>query len=429
MFRKKGFYKLLTLTLVLLLALAGCASDNSAGENDTDTSNNNTGNTGNTDTTNKQVIKFAAQNDNTPATQKLIDAFNASQDQYEVQWVQMTNDSAQMHDQLLNSLSSGSSEYDVLSLDVVWAGEFAGAGYLEAIDVRMRNDGLDKADFNAGSMESGNYTGKQYTLPFFPDLGLLYFRKDIVSAEDAAKLESGDYTYDDLYSMAETYTGETDTRYGFVYQSKQYEGLTVNVTEFTKSFGDVQGGLELMYKFTNAPFSPRDLLNFTEGEVHTNFEQGNAVFARNWPYQFGRIMSQEDGVTVNVEDVGIAPLPNGGSVGGWLLGINKNSTELDGAWEFIKFTAGAEGQKIMSTEGGYLPGYNALLEDQDVISSNEMLSYKGFQVALSSTIARPVSAEYSKVSDAIQIEAHKYLSSGQNIDQAVQVIEDNTKAE
>src|SRR5690625_7019751 len=94
-----------------------------------------------------------------------------------------------MHDQLLNSLTSGSSEYDVISMDVVWAGEFAGAGFLEPIDVFMKDAGLSKDQFNAGSMDSGNYTGKQYTLPFFSDLGLLYYRTDIVSEEDAATLE------------------------------------------------------------------------------------------------------------------------------------------------------------------------------------------------------------------------------------------------
>ncbi|MDE3837830.1 ABC transporter substrate-binding protein [Bacillus methanolicus] len=412
---KKWFSILLVFSLIAGI-IAGCSNKSSSeGKKDTE---------GKTEeTSEKVVLKFAAQNDNTPATKQVIDEFNKSQDKYKVEWVEMTNDSAQMHDQLLTSLSSGSDEYDILSLDVVWAGEFAGAGYLEPIDVRMKEAGLSKDDFNSGSMASGNYKGKQYTLPFFPDLGLLYYRKDIVSPEDAKKLESGDYTYADLGAMAEKYTGQAGTKFGFVYQSKQYEGLTVNVTEFSKSFEDIKGGLEQMYEFTKAPWAPKDILNFTEGETHTNFEQGNAVFARNWPYQFGRIKGQEEGVKIKVDQVGIAPLPNGGSVGGWLLGINKNSKNVDGAWEFVKFVAGKEGQKIMSTKGGYLPGYNALLEDQEVIAANEMLSYEGFKKALANTIARPVSPEYSKVSDTIQIQAHKYLSTGEGLDQAVQEIQ------
>jgi multiple sugar transport system substrate-binding protein len=419
--KKSFFSKVLALSFAASIALAGCSSDDTGKEPSKPAGG---------DAKNEPVVlKFAAQNDNTPATQKLLDAFNSSQEKYKVEWTQMTNDSAQMHDQLLNSLSSGSSEYDVLSLDVVWAGEFAGAGYLEPIDVKMNEAGYSKDNFNAGSMASGNYKGKQYTLPFFPDLGLLYFRKDIVSTEDAAKLEGGSFTYDDLYAMSEKYSGQKGTKFGFVYQSKQYEGLTVNVTEFSKSYTDVKGGLEAMYKFTKAPFSPKDILNFMEGETHTNFEQGNAVFSRNWPYAFGRINGQEDGVKIKVDQVGIAPLPNGGSVGGWLLSLNKNSKNLDGAWEFVKFAAGEEGQKIMSTEGGYLPGFNALLENADVKAKNVMLSYPGFQKALTTTIARPVSPEYSKVSDTIQVQAHKYLSSGSGLDEAAAAIEAAGKAE
>ncbi len=400
---RKWFSVLTALTLLFALILVGCSSGSGS---------------------KTVVLKFAAQNDNTPATQAVIDRFNSMQTKYKVEWVQMTNDSAQMHDQLLTSLSSGSKEYDILSMDVVWAGEFAGAGYLEAIDTSMKDANLAKDDFNSGSMASGNYKGKQYTLPFFPDLGLLYFRSDLVSADDASKLESGNYTYADLSSMAAKYTGQKGTKYGFVYQSKQYEGLTVNVTELTSSFQDIKDGLEMMYALTNASWAAKDILNFTEGETHTNFEQGNAVFARNWPYQFGRINGIEDGVTVNVEDVGIAPLPNGGSVGGWLLGINKKSANIDGAWEFIKFVAGSEGQKIMSTKGGYLPGFNALLNDSEVLDANPMLKYDGFKKALSTTIARPVSPEYSKVSDTIQVNASKYLSSGSGLDDVVKAISD-----
>ncbi|WP_217586185.1 extracellular solute-binding protein [Lentibacillus saliphilus] len=413
---KKGFW---LLSIIFVLVLAACSGDNGNGDNNANAGNDD----GDGKETERVTIKFGAQNDNTPATEQLIAAFNDSQDDYTVEWDPLTNDSAQMHDQLLNSLTSGSSEYDVLSLDVVWAGEFAGAGFLEPIDVLMKDAEYSKDQFNAGSMASGNYKGKQYTLPFFPDLGLLYYRSDIVSEEDAAMLDSGDYTYEDLFNMAETYTGEADTKYGFLYQSKQYEGLTVNVNEFTSAFANIDTGLEMMHQFTAADFSPDDLLNYTEGETHTNFEQGNAVFARNWPYQFGRINGQEDGVTITTDQVGIAPLPNGGSVGGWLLGINKNSEHIDGAWAFIEFAAGEAGQKIMATEGGYLPGFNTLLDDADVKDANIMLSYDGFKNALSNTIARPVSPDYNKVSDEIMINAHKYLSSGEGLEDAVSGIE------
>jgi ABC-type sugar transport system, periplasmic component len=371
------------------------------------------------------TLKFGAQADSTPATQAVVDAFNASQTKYKVEWEQFTNDSAQMHDQLLTSLSSGSSDYDVISMDVVWAGEFAAAGYLAPIDMKMSEAGYKKTDFNKGSMDSGNYQGKQYTLPFFPDVALLYYRSDIVSKEDGAKLISGSYTFDDLYQMAEKYKGQKGTADGYAFQAKQYEGLTCNANEFTSNFQDLQNGLTIMKKFTSSKLVPADVLNYNEGSTDASFKNGKSVFSRNWPYQYGLIKAGD--VAVKTDQVGIAPLPKGGCVGGWLLGMNAKSKNADGAWEFVKYLAGPDGQKIMSTKGAYLPGYNALITDSEVTAANPLLTMEGFQKAMNTTIARPVSAQYSKASDAIQINIHKYLSGSQDIDATVKAVQDALK--
>jgi multiple sugar transport system substrate-binding protein len=47
----------------------------------------------------------------------------------------------------------------------------------------------------------------------------------------------------------------------------------------------------------------------------------------------------------------------------------------------------------------------------------------GFKNAVKNTIPRPVSAEYSKLSDTIQVNAHKYLSGSQDIDTTVLAIQ------
>lgn len=368
----------------------------------------------------EKTIKFAVQQDATPALQALVDAFNEKDNGYKVEVQIMTNDSGQMHDQLVQSLSSGSKDYDVVSLDVVWAGEFAAAGYLEPLDTLISSKGWSKTDFNAGSMASGYYSGKQYTLPYFPDLGFLYYRKDIVSQTDATKLESGNYTWDELLTMAETYKGQSGTTMGFAYQSKQYEGLVVNLNEFSDNFEKIREGLETMKEFTDSAATPDDILNYQESETATAFTEGRAVFARNWPYMNGMLT---DTSTVKKNQVGLAPLPQGGSVGGWIVGINKNTDVMEGAKEFLAFIAGPEGQKINATKGSYLPGFNDLLEDEDVLEANTLLSNTAFQRALQNTIARPVLANYSEVSDTISTNAHAYLSGTKTLDEAVTAIE------
>lgn len=373
----------------------------------------------------KQIIKFAVQADSTDALNQIVKAYNDSSEKYQVEAVVMTNDSGNMHDQLINSLSSKSGEYDVISMDVVWAGEFAAAGYLEPLDTFIKDNGWLPTDFNAGSMASGKYKGKNYVLPYFSDLGFLYFRKDIVSAEDAQKLESGQYTWADLLKMAEGYMGQKGTKYGHVYQAKQYEGLTCNLNEFSANWTDIKGGLEMMAKFEKSKATPEDILVYTEGESQTAFTNGESVFLRNWPYVNGMIASGEQ--PVKADQVGFAPLPSGSTVGGWILGVNANSTKMDGAKDFLKFIAGPEGQKINATVGSYMPGFNALLSDKDVLAANALLTNTGFQNALKATIARPVVANYSEVSDTIQIKAHEFLSGNGKLDDAVKAIEDVLK--
>ena len=350
----------------------------------------------------KIVIKFAAQGDSTPATQKSIDNFNASQDKYVVEWADMSNDSGAMKDALKTSLSAGSSDYDVLSMDVCWAGEFAAAGYIQPIDEMIKAAGLKVSDFNAGSMSAGTYNAKTYALPFFPDLGVLFFRKDIVSADDAAKLVAGDYTYVDMLAMAEKYKGQGGTTEGYMFQARQGECLVCNTAEFTAGWTDIENGLVSLKALTDSTGTPADILNYAEGETEA-FMNGTAVFARNWPYMNGCA------TTLTPDQIGYAPLPGGSCVGGWLLGINKNSANPEGAFEFAKYLA-TEGQVVQATDGGHLPGYNATLTDASVLTANPMLTDAGFQAALATTVSRPVSANYAEASDAIQISVHAFLS-------------------
>jgi len=48
-----------------------------------------------------------------------------------------------------------------------------------------------------------------------------------------------------------------------------------------------------------------------------------------------------------------------------------------------------------------------------------MLGFEGFKNAVLKTISRPVSAQYSKASDAVQVNVHKFLSGGQDLSTTV----------
>lgn len=362
----------------------------------------------------REVIHFFRADDgNMDVVQEVIDAFEESQDKYSVEIVVAPNDSNQEKSQLNTSFSAGSSEYDVVSIDTAWAGDLAGAGYLEPLDGYMKDSGRRISEYNKGSIGAGTFRAKTYALPINPDYGVLFFRKDIVSEEDAAKLVSGDYTYEDLIAMAESYKGQGDTKTGLVFQANQYEGLICNTNEWTSNFTDIKGGLETLKKAVDSEGTPKDILVYQEDQSANSLINGDCVFMRNWPYVWA-LMNGE--TTVKQEQVEIAPLPTGSCIGGWLAAINVNSEKKEGAWAFLDFLTSMEGQVIYAAGSGCAPGWNEAAEDENVKAGNQLLEKPGFVTALNSTIARPSSDNYQELSDSLQISIHKYLSGESDID-------------
>ena len=121
----------------------------------------------NADGSDRIVLRLAVQEDATGGTQSVVDAFNTSQDKYEVVWEKLSNDASEQSTQLLTSLQS-SGEYDVLSLDVCWVGEMIAAGYLEPLDMMMAEGGMRKADYNAGAMAAPAPTASSTASPSSP---------------------------------------------------------------------------------------------------------------------------------------------------------------------------------------------------------------------------------------------------------------------
>lgn len=407
--KKKYLTMVLAAAMVMSSVLAGCGGQGSSGESESsgDTQEESSSSDEESEGSGeRQTITFYKQDGGNGAVEALIDAFNESQDKYTAEWVIAPKDSGDVRSQLNTAFGAGSSDYDVVCIDTVWAGDMAGAGYLEPLDTYMMDSGLTVADFNSGSMAAGTYNAKSYAIPLYPDFGCLFFRSDIVSPEDAEKLRSGEYTFEELLAMAEKYKGQGGTSTGLAIQMAQYEGLVCNANEWTSNFTDISHGLELMKTLADSDYSPQDILVYKEADCNNQLANGETVFSRGWPGTWGVLT---DETAVKKDQVDIAPLPGGSCIGGWVLGVNAFSENKEGAWEFLKFAA-TDGQIPFCSTGGYVPGYNAVLDNEEILASNELLSKPGFVKALENTIPRPSSDNYSELSDALQISMHKYLS-------------------
>ncbi|UIO45115.1 ABC transporter substrate-binding protein [Brevibacillus brevis] len=425
------------LTLLMTFALAACSSTSQQASTDTTPSQPSTPSAPKTETSQPTAEKiklvYARGKDATDSTKKLVEAFQKAHQNIEVEIREMPADSGQSHDQYVTMFSAQSSEIDVFDLDVIWPAEFAQAGYLLPLDRLMEQDGIETGKYIKGAMDAGNFGGQQWTMPKFIDAGLLFYRKDLVS--EAPR------TWDDLIAQAKATKGKGGTKFGYLMQAKQYEGLVCNFVEFSASYGgkilDEQGkvvvnnpatikGLKKMIEVVKSDFVPTNITTFMEPESHTAFLEGQAAFIRNWPYQFA--LAQDQAQSKIVDQVAIAPLPAGdagsaAALGGWMGGINKFSKHPKEAWEFLKFMTGPEGQKISAIEGGLAPTYLPAYDEADVQKASPLFANKDFVDGVSAAVSRPTTPIYPKISEVIQIEVSKALAGQQTAEQAVQNME------
>src|SRR5699024_7496017 len=165
--------------------------------------------------------------------------------------------------------------------------------------------------------------------------------------------------------------------------------------------------IEKMQEIVGSDFVPSNILNFTEIETETAFIEGNAVFARNWPYL--QASSNDEDKSKVAGNVGFTTIPAGddgstSALGGWMAMINRYTEHPEEAWEFVKFMTGPEGQRITAVEGGSAPTLKELYDDEEVQAAGVTFSDPNFVETLENAVPRPVTPIYPEISDIMQIE-------------------------
>ncbi|MFZ0369343.1 MAG: extracellular solute-binding protein, partial [Halobacillus sp.] len=92
----------------------------------------------------------------------------------------------------------------------------------------------------------------------------------------------------------------------------------------------------------------------------------------------------------------------------------------EAAWEFVKFMTGKEGQKISATVGGTAPTIKSLYDNEEVKEASPVFANEAFVETLQNAVPRPVTPDYPKITDIIQIEISKALAGDVSPEQAAQ---------
>jgi multiple sugar transport system substrate-binding protein len=341
--------------------------------------------------------------------------------------LQVTPDAAdQRHQLYVQWLNGRATEPDVLQIDTIWTAEFAAAGWVLPLDGFTPDT---EAYFDA-AIRANRWRGSLYALPWFVDVGLLYWRTDLAAAAPAS-----------LAAMRAAARGAMGSRLvtaGLAWQGARYEGLVTVFLEHLGAFGgrilDDQGAVALDEPASVRALTfmrdaiwddgwvPSSVLTWQEEHVRFAFQNGDTMFMRNWPYAWALL---EDPAGSRVAGrVGVAPFPAGpggrstAALGGAQLAINRHSRQPGNAWRLVEFLTAPSQMLERAREAAQLPARKALYDDPALADA---LSMPVLEVrrAIEAATPRPVTPVYSELSDILQLRLHRALSRQQEPESAL----------
>lgn len=328
----------------------------------------------------------------------------------------------------LLDLGDGVDAIDIYQIDVIWPGLLA----RHFIDLREYIP-AEVVDAHYPSMVANNTVdGRLVGMPWYTDVGLLYYREDLLEKHGFAVPSDWSELADIALAvqLAEREAGEAGI-WGYVFQGAPYEGLTCNVLEWVSSYGggtvvDEAGNITINNPLAIVAISraaswvgsiaPERVAHFREEDARILFQQGNAVFMRNWPYAWSLLNGDDSPVKGKV---GVAPLPKGGpsgqsaaTLGGWQLAVSRYSQHPAEAADLVRYLTSAEVQRERAVGASYAPTIAALYEDQEVLDASPLFSK--LSGILEHAVARPTAStgeDYMAVSTRLW-EAVNYVLLG-----------------
>ena len=149
-----------------------------------------------------------------------IARFTAAHPDVDVEIVTTPDSGDQRHQLYVQWLNAGASSPDVLQIDVVWTAELGAAGWIAPLPA------VDE-DFFAPALEAARWQGRLYAVPLFVDVGMLYYRSDLVEHPPRTLVE--------LEAQARAQVAAGKVRFGLVTQAARYEGLVTAYLESGRS--------------------------------------------------------------------------------------------------------------------------------------------------------------------------------------------------
>ena len=352
------------------------------------------------------------------ATAPLVAAFNRTHRDVQIAVTRGPLDTEALSDLAISSLLLGDTPYDLLLMDVTWTPKYAAAGWLEPLEPLLGDDAME--GMAAGAQLGNAFGGHLWRLPLLADMGLLYWRTDLMDAPPRSLQE--------LAATAADLMTRGAVSWGYVWQGRQYEGLSCVFLEVLRAFGGewLQAGdraaldspaaiaaARWLGDLVRQGITPAAVANVSESESLQIFAAGEAAFMRNWPYAWREL--QKPGSLV-AGKVGVSSLGEG-TQGSWGFSLLRGSPHPAEAAAVMQWFTGEAVGRDLAERYGYTPVWNSLLQDAQLEARLPLLPV--LRQALQRTALRPLTPVYAQLSDTLQRQLSALLTGGEDASEAM----------
>jgi len=337
----------------------------------------------------------------------------------------LPDDAGEQRQQQSLELNAQGTGFDVLGMDVIWTGEYAVNGWLESLeDVRGEIEDVTIP----GAFESATWEGELWAGPYNSNAGFLYYRTDLVDQPPT--------TWQELVEVG-TRVGEQEGIAPFVAQGAQYEGMVVNFLEYYWGAGgelfnedasevlwdnDIAlEAVEFMRESLDTGFFGPGFNTFLEEESRNEFQSGNAVFMRNWPYVYG--LASDEAESKIAGDFDIAPLPTFtgdgtiSALGGFNNAVSAFSDNKEAAKEFVVWASTNEEVQTLLGESSLPPTMESVYEN---LQDDPVMALLG--TVLPDAKPRPPAPTWNDISVTIQQEIFPAYNGEKDPQEAVEAV-------
>jgi trehalose/maltose transport system substrate-binding protein len=351
----------------------------------------------------KGTVKFCQGKDTTGIGHQLVKDFTTKYGAqgWKATLTEFPASADQQRAQFIQRQQAKSDDCDVFSSDVIWTAEFASQKWLYDLTPYVQ---AQKSKYIAAPLETVHYADKFWGVPETSDAAFIYYRTDKGGGAPPA-------TWQEVYSKAKA-------QGGIVYQGAPYEGLTCDFLELAFAAGGSvlnDGGdkstinspqnikaLQLMVDGIKNGSAPKAVTTYMEPETDQAWTSGRYGYMRNWTYAYAADNKSPSKVAGKYK---VAPLPSfegagkAGILGGHNSVISAYTKNPGLALKFSDFYASPEFQKIALLKYSQAAVIPSVYSEADV---KKAVPYAAELLqALSQAKARPVSAVYPQISQAI----------------------------